>query len=93
MLNRWKHGVVFRWFVWVAMSYNCRQYPCKPVCLRPWMGCADDHKAGVAIFSGFRHVYRLTMAMRFDDPVLIAILAKRCVCLVAQSSQEQSGQA
>ena len=62
----------------MAMSYNCRQYPCKPVCLRLLEGCADEHKAGVAIFSGFRHVYRLTTAMRFDDPVLITILAKMC---------------
>ena len=44
--------------------------------LAPLEGCADEHKAGVAIFSGFRHVYRLTTAMRFDDPMLIAILAK-----------------
>ena len=44
--------------------------------LAPLEGCSDEHKAGVAIFSGFRHVYRLTTAMRFDDPVLIAILAK-----------------
>jgi hypothetical protein len=44
--------------------------------LAPLEGCSDEQKAGVAIFSGFKHVYRLTTAMRFDDPVLIAILAK-----------------
>ena len=32
--------------------------------------------AGVAIFSGLKHVCRLTTEMRFVDPVLIAILAK-----------------
>ena len=44
--------------------------------LAPLEGCSDEHKAGVAIFAGIKHVYRLTTAMRFDDPVLIAILAK-----------------
>ena len=44
--------------------------------LAPLEGCSDEQKAGVAIFSGFRHVYRLITAMRFDDPTLIAILAK-----------------
>ena len=44
--------------------------------LAPLDGTVDEHRAGVAIFSGFRHVYRLTTAMRFDDPVLIAIRAK-----------------
>ena len=39
-------------------------------------GCSDEHKAGVAIFAGLKHVYRLKTAMRFDDPVLIAILTK-----------------
>ena len=50
--------------------------PMQASLLPPLEGCTDEHKAGVAIFSGFRHVYRLTTAMRFDDPVLIAILAK-----------------
>ena len=31
---------------------------------------------GVDIFAGIEHMYRLTTATRFDDPVLIAILAK-----------------
>ena len=39
-------------------------------------GTSDEHKAGVRIFSGFEHVYRLTTAMRFDDPVLVRILQK-----------------
>ena len=50
--------------------------PMQASLLAPLEGCGDEHKAGVAIFSGFKHVYRLTTAMRFDDPVLIAILAK-----------------
>ena len=50
--------------------------PMQASLLAPLEGCSDEHKAGVAIFSGFKHVYRLTTAMRFDDPVLIAILAK-----------------
>lgn len=37
---------------------------------------SDEHKAGVHIFSGFSHVYRLQTAMRFQDSVLVAILAK-----------------
>ena len=37
--------------------------------LAPLEGCSDEHKAGVAIFAGLKHVYRLTTAMRFDDPV------------------------
>ena len=44
--------------------------------LAPLEDCSDEHKAGVAIFSSLKHVYRLTTAMRFDDPMLIAILAK-----------------
>ena len=37
---------------------------------------SDEHKAGVHIFSGFSHVYRLRTAMRFQDSVLVGILAK-----------------
>ena len=37
---------------------------------------SDEHKAGVHIFSGFSHVYRLQTAMRFEDSVLVGILAK-----------------
>ena len=37
---------------------------------------SDEHKAGVHIFSGFSHVYRLQTAMRFQDSVLVDILAK-----------------
>ena len=44
--------------------------------LAPLEGCSDEHKAGDAIFAGLKDVYRLTTTMRFDDPVLIAILAK-----------------
>ena len=44
--------------------------------LAPLEGCSDEHKAGVAIFAGMKHVYGLTTTMRFDDPVLISILAK-----------------
>ena len=44
--------------------------------LAPLEGCSDEHKAGVAIFAGMKHVYGLTTTMRFDDPVLINILAK-----------------
>ena len=50
--------------------------PMQASLLAPLEGCTDEHKAGVAIFAGLKHVYRLTTAMRFDDPVLIAILAK-----------------
>ena len=39
--------------------------------LAPLEGSSDEHKAGVAIFSGMKHVYRLTTARRFDDPELI----------------------
>ena len=37
---------------------------------------SDEHKAGVHIFSGFSHVYRLQTAMRFQDSVLVGILEK-----------------
>ena len=50
--------------------------PMEASLLAPLEGRSDEHKAGVAIFAGLKHVYRLTTAMRFDDPVLIAILAK-----------------
>ena len=50
--------------------------PMEASLLAPLDGTVDEHKAGVAIFSGFRHVCRLTTAMRFDDPTLIAILGK-----------------
>ena len=33
-------------------------------------GTSYEHKAGVRMFSGFEHVYRLT-AMRFNDPTLV----------------------
>ena len=50
--------------------------PMQASLLAPLEDCSDEHKAGVAIFSSLKHVYRLTTAMRFDDPTLIAILAK-----------------
>ena len=50
--------------------------PMQASLLAPLEDCSDEHKAGVAIFSSLKHVYRLTTAMRFDDPVLNAVLAK-----------------
>ena len=50
--------------------------PMQASLLAPLKGCSDEHKAGVGIFSGFKHVYRLTTAMRFDDDMLVSILAK-----------------
>ena len=44
--------------------------------IAPLDGASDEHKAGVSIFAGLKHVYRLSTAMRFDDPVLIGILTK-----------------
>ena len=44
--------------------------------LAPLEGVSDEQKAGVAIFSNLTHAYRLTTQMRFDDPVLVSILAK-----------------
>jgi hypothetical protein len=44
--------------------------------LAPLEGKSDEQKAGAAIFAGLKHVYRLSTAMRFDDPVLIRILEK-----------------
>ena len=44
--------------------------------LAPLEDCSDEHKAGVAIFANLTHVHRLTTAMRFDDAVLVAVLAK-----------------
>ena len=50
--------------------------PMEASLLAPLEGTSDEQKAGVAIFEGLRHVYRLTTAMRFDDDVLIRILEK-----------------
>ena len=50
--------------------------PMQASLLAPLEGCSDEHKAGVAIFSGFKHVYRLTTAMRFDDP------GSFCICFL-----------
>ena len=50
--------------------------PMQASLLAPLEGCSDEQKAGATIFSGVRHVYRLTTAMRADDPVLVAIMAK-----------------
>ena len=50
--------------------------PMQASLLAPLESCSGEHKAGVSIFSGINQVYRLTTAMRFDDPMLIAILAK-----------------
>ena len=50
--------------------------PMESSLLAPLEGTSDEQKAGVAIFAGLKHVYRLTTAMRFDDPVLVAILDK-----------------
>ena len=50
--------------------------PMQASLLAPLEGCSDEHKAGVAIFSGFKHVYMLATAMRFDDPGLF------CICFL-----------
>ena len=50
--------------------------PMEASLLAPLEGTSDEHKAGTAIFAGLKHVYRLSTAMRFDDPVLISILQK-----------------
>ena len=42
----------------------------------PLEGTSAEHKTGVKILNTFSHVYRLTTAMRFKDPVLVAILRK-----------------
>ncbi len=55
------------------------QFPCVPSCaglLAPIEGTSNEQKTAVNIFSGFDEVYRLTAAMRFDDPVLIAVFVK-----------------
>ena len=56
--------------------------PMQASLLAPLGGCSDEYKAGVAIFAGFKHVYRLTTAMRFVDRVLAW---KICARLVVQS--------
>ena len=50
--------------------------PMEASLLAPLEGTSDEHKAGAAIFANLKHVYRLSTAMRFDDPVLISILQK-----------------
>ena len=50
--------------------------PMEASLLAPLEGASDEQKAGVAIFAGLKHVYRLSTAMRFDDAVLIGILEK-----------------
>ena len=50
--------------------------PMEASLLAPVEGTSDEHKAWVCIFGGFRQVYRLSTAMRFDDEELISILAK-----------------
>ena len=54
--------------------------------LAPLEGASDKQKAGVAIIAGFKHVYRLTTAMRLDDPVLVAVLSDEVAS--ADSGQE-----
>ena len=44
--------------------------------LAPVEGSSHEHKVGVKIFSGLRHVYRLRTAMRFKDDLLSGMLAK-----------------
>ena len=50
---------------------------------------SDEHKAGVHIFGGFTHVYRLETAMRFQDDTLIAILRKMRTPGGAKLSQKE----
>ena len=42
----------------------------------PIEGKSHEQKVGVRIFSGFHNVYRLTTAMRFNQPLHITILEK-----------------
>ena len=42
----------------------------------PIAGTSDEQKTAVKILNTFNHVYRLSTAMRFQDPVLISILTK-----------------
>ena len=44
--------------------------------LAPVEGSSHEQKVGVKIFSGIRHVYRLTTAMRFKDDLLSGMLTK-----------------
>ena len=50
---------------------------------------SDEHKAGVHIFGGFTHVYRLETAMRFQDDTLVAILRKMRTPGGAKLSQKE----
>ena len=53
------------------------QFPCVPQAaglLAPIIGTSDEQTTAVKLFSGFREVYRLTTAKRFEDPMLVNIL-------------------